>query len=84
MLLTGNTYITNGTIVLMFPFCNTSVTPVMLKILVTFFTFKTKGRLVKLGLHGKLLILDFDFKKINKQKFSFMPQIFVLKMFLFK
>lgn len=47
----------------MFPFCNTSVTPVMLKILVTFFTFKTKGRLVKLGLHGKLLISDFDFKK---------------------
>lgn len=63
MLLTGNTNITNGTIVLIFPFCNTSVTPVMLKILVTFFTFKTKGRLVKLGLHGKLLISDFDFKK---------------------
>ena len=79
MLLTGNTYVTKGAIVLMFPFCNTSVTPVMLKILVTFFTFKTKGRLVKLGLHGKLLILDFDFKKINKQKFSFMPQIFMFQ-----
>ena len=67
MLLTGNTNITNGTIVLIFPFCNTSVTPVMLKILVTFFTFKTKGRLVKLGLHGKLLISNFDFKKKKKK-----------------
>ena len=34
---------------------------------------------MKLGLHGKLLISDFDFKKINKQKFSFMPQIFMFQ-----
>ena len=63
MLLTGNKYNTKEPIVLMLPFRNTSVTPVMLKILVTYFAFKSKGRRVKLGLHRKLLISNFDFKK---------------------